>query len=146
MPTFGLFGKWVDLPARSATKAPTSDSRAWLHGQYVTVQLTAAVEAVRVHTNGKSFADRPASNLRGRWFAIGDIIQTSREYQSSRSLPGTFTHVALVTLRPGCVINIGICSPLFGGAGGEFQAEHVSGPAAEIMPITNKWHSRSGNA
>ncbi len=146
MPTFSFFGRHVDLPARPVGRASTSDLQAWLHGQFITVQLTGLVDAVRVHTNSRSFSGRPASNLAGRWFAIGDIIQTSKAYQSSRSLPGPFTHVALAALRPGCVINVGVCSPLFGGAGGELQAEYVSGPPVQITSVTNKWHGKSASA
>ena len=146
MATFSLFGKSIDLPARPAQRSATADSEAWLHKQYLTVRLTGSVDALRVHTDGKAFSGRSASHLRGRWFAVGDVIQTNREYQSSRSLPGPFTHVAWVNLKAGCLLNLGLCSPLFGGAGREFQVEYIGGPEPNIMPTPHKWHFASGEA
>lgn len=146
MTNFYVMGQFITLPAFSVSNASTRDSSAWLDGFYITIRLTESVSALRVHTNGKEFDNRPASSINGAWFAIGDIIQTSSEYASSRSLPGYFSHVAFVELPPETVLNLGICSPHFGGEGGGFQVEYVSGPLAIITHSEFKWGNRYGNA
>jgi len=146
MSTFVVSGRTIDLQAVAHPHIVTRRTNAWLQGGYVTVQLLAATEALRVHTGGRSFPGRPASNLEGAWYAIGDVIETSSQHVQSRALPGAFTQVATVTLPPGAIINIGFCSPLFVGFGGGAQAEHVGGPSVQFKPLPNVWHSRAGRA
>jgi hypothetical protein len=143
---FFIGGNWIELPAELARRAATRDIGAWRAAQYVTVRLLEPVEGVRVHTDGKAFLRRPASAAAGAWVAIGDAIGTASQFADTRSLPGPFTHVGWVVLPPGCIINIGVCSPLFGHTGGEFQAEYVSGRPMEFKQAHRKsWHSRSGS-
>ncbi len=146
MSTFVVSGRTIELQATAHSRIATRDSNAWLHAAFVTVQLLALTEALRVHTGGRSFQGRPGSKLEGAWYAIGDVIETSTQYSQSRSLPGLFTKVAAVALPRGAILNIGFCSPLFGGSGGGAQAEHVGGPSAQFTSLPNVWHSRSGRA
>jgi len=155
MATFSFFGKSIELPATlSIERASTRDSTAWQHGQYSTVRLLGPVEVLRVHTDGKSYPGREASGEAGAWVLIGDVIQTSGDVADSRSLPTAnprsmvaFTHTSEGHLRPDTVLNIGLASPKFGGVGGAFQAEYVSGPAIIFVPLTGKrWHGSSGVA
>jgi hypothetical protein len=155
MTTFTLLGRRIDLPAMQASsRGATRDVSAWEAGEYLTIRILAPVEAIRVHTNGRTFPGREASGSIGAWVAIGDIIQTSGQFSNSRSLPTAnpnsptaFTHVNAVRIPAGCVINIGITSAKFGGQGGGFQAEYVSGAHLEMIALTGKhWHGRHGVA
>jgi hypothetical protein len=144
---FFIGGNWIELPAELARRARTRDIGAWRAAQYVTVRLLEPVEGVRVHTDGKAFSRRPASAAGGAWVAIGDAIDTAAQFVATRSLPGPFTHVGWALLPPDCIVNVGVCSPLFGGMGGGFQAEYVSGPPIEFKQAQGKyWHSRTGRA
>jgi hypothetical protein len=148
MPVFSVVGTLIDLPAIPVfPKASTRDNGAWLHGQYVTVKLTAPVEGIRVHTDGRHFPGRPASGGAGAWVALGDVIGTSTELVSNRSLPGVFTRVSEALLPSFCVTNVGVCSALFGGAGGGVQAEYVSGPPVSFHQLHGKyWHGSAAHA
>ena len=154
MPTFSLFGKSVELAAMPAPVAWTRDRTAWLHHRYLTVRLTANTEALRVHTAGKSYPGREASNEAGAWLLIGDVIQSSSHLADSRALPTAspagftaFTHVSEAELRPGTILNIGLASAKFGCAGGGFQAEYVEGPPIVFKPLHGKhWHGAVGRA
>lgn len=58
-----------------------------------------------------------------------------------------FTHTSEATLAAGCVLNIGLASAKFGGFGGGFQAEYVSGPEIQFKPLAGKhWHGKTGHA
>ena len=154
MPTFALFGKSVDLQAVPVAPAITRDKAAWLHERYMTVRLTAPLEALRVHTAGRSFPGRDASAEAGAWVLIGDVNQTSGNLASNRSLPTTnprsmtaFTDTSEALLAPGTVLNVGIANAKFGGAGGGFQGEYVSGPSIVFKPLSGKhWHGSEGHA
>jgi hypothetical protein len=154
MPTFSLFGKSVELQATPEPTARTRDESAWLHRRYLTVRLIARMEALRVHTAGRAFAGREASQEAGAWILIGDVVQSSSQLASSRALPSAnprsfvaFTHVSEAVLAAGTVLNIGIASAKFGGAGGEFQAEYVTGPPMTFRPLVGKhWHGAVGRA
>ena len=153
MAMFTIAGKSIMLPAvEISPKATTRDQTAWQSGKYLTVRLNAPVFGIRVHTNNKAVPGRDASAASGAWVAIGDVIQTSSDLASSRSLPTTspqsmtaFTHTSEAAIPTQCVLNIGLASAKFGGAGGEFQAEYVSGPPIQFTPFTGKyWHGRAG--
>lgn len=155
MATFSFFGKSIDLPATLvATHAKTRDESAWQHGRYSTVQLLTPLEGLRVHTGGRAFPGRQASGESGAWILIGDVIHTSSALAGSRSLPVddpqrpvAFTHTSEAFLGVATVLNIGLASPKFGGKGGEFQAEYVSGPPIRFVPLSGKhWHGRGGRA
>jgi hypothetical protein len=154
MPTFALFGKSVDLQAVPAAMASTRDPDAWLHRRYLTVRLTAPLDALRVHTAGRSFPGRDASAEAGAWVLIGDVIQSSGDLADTRSLPTTnpssmvaFTHTSEALLASGTVLNIGIASAKFGCTGGEFQGEYVGGPVIVFKPLAGKhWHGMAGRA
>jgi hypothetical protein len=147
MGRFFVGGVSIDLPAVPVLKASTRDLDAWRLRQYVTVRLVAPVEGVRVHTNNKSLPKRKASAPEGAWVAIGDFVETSKEFVNSRALPGPFTHLAWAVLPEQCVVNVGLCGPLFGGAGGGFQAEYISGPPIQFTQAHGKhWHGSYGHA
>lgn len=155
MTTFSFAGKSVDLPAVPVSpKSATRDPTAWQFGRYVTVRLVSPVSALRVHTNSRSFPGRQASAATGAWLLIGDIIQTSSALADSRSLPTenpksmvAFTGASEANISALAVLNIGLASAKFGGRGGEFQAEFVSGPAIQFTPLIGKhWHGGAGNA
>src|SRR5215471_3925055 len=120
-----------DVSGTPLPKAATSFASAWLGGNYSTIKLAADVDAVRVHVGGGMGAS-PRSHLAsgagsvGRWFAVGDVILTRSAYTNSRALPSAFSRVDWCRLRAGTVVNIGRCSPMFGGAGGGEQVEWVS--------------------
>jgi hypothetical protein len=134
--------------------AKTLQEDAWLpEGMYITVRVSAPVEGIRVHTNGRSFPlphgkIRPKSYPSGTWVLIGDkAISTSSEIVSSFSLPGVFTHIAKAVIPPCCLINVGVCSRLWGGRGGGIQVEYVNGPEIQFTQAKDKfWHSVAGNA
>ncbi|MEO8754910.1 MAG: hypothetical protein ABI624_19775 [Casimicrobiaceae bacterium] len=155
MTTFSFLGKFIDLPAvQLSSKAKTRDETAWQHGQYMTVRLIGAVSALRVHTGGRSYPRRPGSAEVGAWLLIGDVIHTSSTIASSRSLPvqnpmsmAAFTHTSEASLAASTVLNIGLASAKFGGRGGDFQAEYVSGPTICFTPLAGKhWHGGIGHA
>jgi hypothetical protein len=159
MTTF-LFGKTkIELPAVQISPSAGSSYRdAWLHEIHVTIRLLKSLEGFRVHTNGVSFptggqfgkmaASRSASNAVGRWVFIGDeAISTSSEIVSIFSLPGPFSHISKAVLPANCILNLGLCKPLFGGAGGGIQVEYVSGPSIQFEQMKeNAWHNALGNA
>ena len=155
MATFPFFGRSIDLAAKlAATRGSSRDESAWLHGQYTTVELLKPLQALRVHTNNRAFAGREASREAGAWVLIGDVVQTSSEIADSRSLPTSipqsmtaFTHASEAYLSPNTVLNIGLASAKFGGMGGAFQAEYVSGPPIQFKLLVGKhWHGKSGTA
>jgi hypothetical protein len=152
---FAIFEKSIELPAILVTPtAPSLDATAWLGGYHMTVRLNEDFMALRVHTNNKAFPGRQASPAAGRWILIGDVIQTSVEIADSRSLPTdnplsmvSFTHTSEAELSKDVIVNIGLASPKFGGKGGEFQAEYVSGPHLRFSPLQGRhWSGREGNA
>jgi hypothetical protein len=148
MARFFIAGRAIDLPAIPVDpKSQTSQRDAWLFGQYLTLRLLAPTDGVRVHTNGRALNNRQASNPEGRWVALDDVIQTASELRGNRALPGVFTHVGTVVFPEQCIINLGVCSPLFHGDGGGFQAEYVSGVAFRFSQLTGMiWHHSFGNA
>jgi len=147
MARFFIGGQPIDLPAVQLVRGSTRDTRAWMHGQYSTVRLLSSVEGVRVHTNGRSFPGREASHAIGAWIAIGDVIQSSQEFEDSRALPGSFTHLGWALIPEQAVINVGLSGPLFGACGGGFQAEHISGPLVRFNQARGKvWHAKQGSA
>jgi hypothetical protein len=99
---------------------------------------------------GEGAATQPhlvaGAGLIGRWFAVGDFIQTYDEYRVTHALPAHFTEVALARLRPGTILNVGRCSPLFGHTGGAEQAEYVSGPPPQLQPLQATWSREAGHA
>jgi hypothetical protein len=152
------------LPGVQTATRPTAGPDAWL-GEYLTIELTGPMTAMRVHMNaGEGAATEPhlalAAGPFGRWFAVGDFVQTYDDYRSTHSLPtypkgdgrpatglGHFTHYALCRLLPGTIVNVGRCSPLFGGSGGGEQVEYVAGPAPQIQPSTaTSWSNVAGHA
>jgi hypothetical protein len=138
------------LPAVSAPHRATSAANAWL-GPYQTIQLTAPIRALRVHVGAGAAASTVrllavGAGLHGRWFAVGDVVQTYDQYRASRALPGHFTDVALATLLAGAILNVGRCSPLFGQPGGGEQIEFVDGPAPIIEPLPVTWSRQAGHA
>ncbi len=138
----------IELPAvRVLPESPTRDPGAWLLGRYITVKLIGEVEGVRVHTDGRNFPGRPASAPGGAWIALEDVVFSSTEFASNRSLPGLFTHVGIAVAPAFCTVNIGVCSPKFGGVGHGVQAEYVCGPAFRFQQLyRNVWHNSYGNA
>jgi hypothetical protein len=146
---FQLPGSGTILPAVQIPTAATSALNAW-DGGYTTVRLTAPIDAIRVHLNGGVGATvRPqlaGAGPFGRWFAIGDVIQTYGEYRASRALPGQFTHITMATMLPGTVINVGACSALFGHEGGGEQAEYVLGPWPLLRTLDAHWSHQAGHA
>lgn len=155
MTTFAFFGKTLALPAvKMPANFATRDLTAWQSGHFVTVRLTDAIPALRVHTNNRWFPGRYSSAERGAWVLIGDVIQTSSSLANSRSLPVwnsrsmlAFTHTSEAHVEANTVLNVGLASAKFGGRGGEFQAEYVSGPPVQFTLLADKsWHARSGHA
>jgi hypothetical protein len=159
MAKFTICGRSVELDAIRISPAESSNEKAWLRGEYITVKLTQAVEGVRAHTMGRTHPGREASGQEGRWVAIldDDIIKTSVEYANGRALPGNgdkrafFTDISWATLPVGCEINIGICAPIqqWGRPGGDFQAEYVGGERIvfHFNPKDRKhWHDKEGTA
>jgi hypothetical protein len=145
----------IELPAVPVwPHAQSRDATAWLHGLFSTVVLLSPVEGIRVHTDGRSYPGRPGSSEQGAWVALGDVIVAAPDLANSRSLPTTnpqslvaFTRIAEVLLQAQCVLNIGLASAKFGGAGGGAQAEYVSGPPLQFAPLHGKyWHHRVGHA
>jgi hypothetical protein len=149
MAIFLVCGKTIELPAsRIMPRATTSAKTSWRSGEYITVKfLKDFDQAIRVHTGGRAFPDREASDEKGRWVAIGDVVMTSRQLADSRALPGAFTQIANAIVPSGCIANIGIAARLLAGSGGGLQAEFVSGPPFRFIAIANKfWHTRGGLA
>lgn len=159
MTTFFVGSTKVDLPGvQISPPAVSTEDSAWLHKTHITLRLSAPVEGFRVHTNGTAYptglpfgnkvAPRVGSSAKGRWVLIGDgAISTSSEIVSLFSLPGAFSHVSKAVIPANCLINVGICSPLWGGVGGGIQAEYVSGPPIHFDQMTdNAWHNTAGHA
>jgi hypothetical protein len=138
------------LPATPVPRRPTSATNAWL-GTYRTVRLTAPIDALRVHVGAGVAASvhehlATGAGLHGRWFAIGDVVQTYDQYRASRALPGHFTEIAIVTLPAGTILNVGRCSPLFRHDGGGEQVELVEGPAPAFRSLDAIWSRTAGRA
>jgi hypothetical protein len=147
---FIIPGTTAVLPAVLLERRSTSASNAW-RASYTTVRLTADLPAVRVHVGaGEGAATRrelvAGAGLHGKWFAIGDIVQTYDEYRASRALPSHFTQIAWATLLPGTVVNVGCCGPLFGLRGGGEQAEFLEGPPPRLRPTSSLWSRHAGHA
>jgi hypothetical protein len=128
----------------------TSADDAWL-GAYRTVRLRAAITAVRVHVGaGAAAASVPhlagGAGIHGRWFAIGDVVQTYDQYRATRALPAHFTEIALARLDVGTVLNVGLCAPLFGLPGGGAQVEYVDGPRPVLRALDARWSRVAGHA
>ena len=148
----------VGRSARDACGAKdSSEPTAWEQRIHITVQLTAFVEALRLHTKDRAFPGRIASKENGRWPLIDDDIMTLGELADSRALPAddptrliAATHVSLAQLPAFSVLNIGWAAKVkdFGGRGGEFHAEYVEGQAPiRFNPLDGKrWHTRAGRA
>lgn len=85
---------------------------------------------------------------------IAEIVLTSAGIADSRSLPVrnahsmvAFRNTSEAYVKTGTVLNFGLASAKFGGSGGGFQAEFVSGPPIIFTPLHGKeWHSIAGNA
>ena len=156
MTRFQIGIRSLELEAHLVLPAAASNAASWAGGRWVTVKLSAPLEALRVHTDGRAFLaqGRPASTEAGRWLLIDDVIQTAAAIASSRSLKVddprsavAFTHTSGVELALGTVLNIGFASALFSGRGGGAQAERVGGPPPRFTLLAGKhWHSRAGRA
>lgn len=138
------------LPAVPTLQRATSAKDAWLGG-YRTVRLTSAIEAVRVHVGAGAAASihrnlAAGAGLHGRWFAVGDVVQTYWQYRAARALPAHFTDIAIATLAPGTILNIGRCGPLFGMPGGGEQVEFVEGPDPVFRTLDAVWSHAEGRA
>ena len=146
---FHIPGTETIVPAMRIARAETKAANAWLGG-YTTVRLVASLDAVRVHTGGGDGAatrkELVGAGLHGRWFAIGDVVQTYDEYLASHALPAHFTEIAWATFAPGTVLNVGVCGPLFKHPGGSEQAEYVSGPRPQLRPLNASWSHQAGHA
>ena len=143
-------GTRTHIPAHVVAKRQTKAVNAWLE-PYETVQLDADVVAIRGHVGaGEGGAVQKhlaiGAGEQGKWFAIGDFVQTYDEYKRTRALPADFTHVAACTLRAGTIVNVGRCSPLFGHRGGGEQAEYVDGPVPVIRTLDATWSHSAGHA
>ena len=128
--------KMAAISGTPQPKQPTSNSAAWLGGNYRTMKLVADVDAVRVSVGVAVgvHADRGGAALDalGRWFAVGDVVLTRSAYTTPRQ-PAGFSRVDWCVLRAGSIVNVGRCSPMFGHAGGGDQVEWVSGPRPESV-------------
>jgi hypothetical protein len=133
MSQFHLNNLSIELPADATEEAQSRHPDAWTNGSWLTVRITCAFHGLRAHTDGKPFAGRAPSSLEGSWILIDDVIQTSTQIVTGRALPGLFSRVAEAILLPGCVMNIGQCSPLFGFPGGGWQAEYVERPTYPVL-------------
>lgn len=125
------------LRARALETRPTRATNAW-EGLYLTVELYAPLQAIRVHHS--------RSALLGDWFAIGDCVLTSGEYTASRALPGPFRYIADCVLLPGTILNVGRCARLFTQPGGGEQAEFLEGPLPRMRVLDATWSNVWGNA
>ena len=140
----------LTIPAQEVELRTTRDARAWAGG-YVTVELTGSVEAVRAHVGagtGATARDLGSSaGTLGRWYAIGDVVHTRRGFASVHSLPSSrTTKLTFFRMLPGTVLNVGRCSPLFGGEGGGVQAEWLDGPMPSAWMTTTAPLDRFGHA
>jgi hypothetical protein len=135
------------IPGTVVSHHETREQNAWL-GAYCTVELTSDLEAIRVHVGAGEGGVETGARLHGRWFGVGDFVQTYDEYRQSRALPAHFTHIAMATLLAGTVVNVGRCSPLpeYGVAGGGEQVEVVSGPPPILRPLDATWSRTAGHA
>lgn len=148
MAKFSIAGQTVELPAANvAPSRDTRDKKAWLDGEWITVQVEQPIQGIRVHTNGKAFVDREASHAAGAWVAIGDVILTSKEMVDQSALPGPFTHVSEAEIPAGCIVNVGFNAALLAGRGGGTQVEYVAGPPFKFTQLGGAyWHSEGANA
>lgn len=137
------------LPAVEIPLRPTRAENAW-RGDRFTIRLIADLPAIRVHSMGGSGASHrevfTRSGTLGNWFAIGDVILTREEYMTTHALPGPFTHQDEWLLPQGSILNVGICSPLFGHTGGALQAEWLDGPPLQRRQLKGYWAGAIGNA
>lgn len=164
-------GTSLELPAVEIEKRKTENEDSWWDRKWITIQLRANVEALRVHVGaGKGAAATEAhthlikgAGFHGPWYAIGDFIQTYRDYIATRSLPWTptrfgplsfFTKAVLVTFLPGTILNVGRASELrfdrggrlFGyHPGGGEQAEFLEGPQPHIEQLRGLWGRKMGH-
>jgi len=152
MQTFTLHGRSIELAAwlRPERKA-TAQRSAWLCGTWLTVLTGGDILALRVHLKGREieteWGDRVGSSEAGAWLLIDDVVLTSRQIVEQRALPaGMFSHVSRATIRPNTLLNIGIASPLYGFAGGGWQAEWVGQERVCFATLPNIWHGRTGTA
>ena len=129
-------GSDVVVPGRAIESRATEHVDAW-QAHPITVELYRTLEAVRVA--------REAAGLYGHWFAIGDVIEPRSRYTDRHALPGTFRHTGFFTFQPGTVLNVGQCSPLFGGAGMGYQAEYLEGPLPRVVASRATWVDYGGN-
>lgn len=152
MGLFFVAGQSIELPALAVQpRAATRDRTAWRFGDYRTVRFYAPEEGIRAHTAEKAYPGRAASTVQGVWFALADYVMTSNEFADSRSLPTSNAnsmtaapYAARALVVPHCVLNIGIASAKFGGAGGGVQAEYVSGPRVQFIQLPdNRWHGHT---
>ncbi len=139
-----------DLPAIPVPRRPSKCSNAW-KDEYKTVALTHAIQAIRVHVGAGTAASQhrhlaTGAGLHGSWFAIGDVVQTYEQYRASRALPSHFTNIAIATLAAGSVVNVGLCSPLFGLPGEGEQLEFVEGPPPVFRELDATWSHVAGHA
>ena len=79
MTRFQIGTRSLALEAHLVLPAAASDAASWAGGRWVTVKLSALLEALRVHTSGRAFLaqGRPASTEARRWLLIDDVIRAS---------------------------------------------------------------------
>ena len=131
-------------------KRATSAANAWL-GEYRTLRLREPIRAVRVHVGGGDAAATSVelatgAGIEGRWFAIGDVVQTYGQYRATRALPAHFSRIAIGTFERGAVVNAGYCAPLFGLPGGGAQLEFIDGPRPTMTALDATWSHEAGHA
>ena len=153
MTTFIVSGRKIQVTASFVPRESTQQVDAWHKGEWISVRVDAPIEAIRVHTNGRTFSDtdvmweRLGSKATGAWAAIGDVILTSSQMVDASALPGVFIHVAAVIIPQNCIVNIGVNGATLMGRGGGVQAEYVKGPRFEISELKGKvWMDRAGRA
>jgi hypothetical protein len=130
-------GSNVTVYGRALETRPTEHADAWLHHP-ITLELYRSLEAVRVAWD--------AHKIYGHWFAIGDVIEPRAEYKNRHALPGKFRYTGFVDFAPGTILNVGQCSPLFGGAGKGYQAEYLEGPLPRVALSRATWVDYAGTA
>jgi hypothetical protein len=129
----------------------SSQPNAWLPPGHRTIKLRGDLRwAMRAHLAGTVDREVGGSDVEGRWFAVGQTehITTAAGYTESVALKFGFVQTDLWMLPAGSVLNVGWASPLFGRAGGGFQAELV--PAESPSPVRTRsggrWANRIGHA
>jgi len=142
MPSLGVPYSLV-RPAR-----PTSQPTAWRPPGHNTIRIHADLRyAIRVHQNGRVPG---GSNWLGAWFAIGESehVTTKAGYEAAVALKDEFTQADVWTIKAGSLLNVGWAAPLFGRAGGGFQAEllHGESPPAVRQLAGAFWADRFGHA